>query len=165
MTYLDQIDAVQSGKGLHFFHKFRKIVTVRRNDPAHGPGQANMAGQGTGVDAFDTDLVMLVEKIRKGFGASPVAGKVLIFLDDEGFHLNGGGFQVVIVDTVGPGQGIGHGHDLALIRRVRQDLLIPRHARVEDDFAQSAPLTGKGVPAKNCTIFEQQDRFLAFPDR
>jgi len=74
-----------------------------------------------GCRCFNPDLVVVVEKISKGTGASPVADKILIFPDHEGFDLDFGGFHVFVVDAVGSRQGIGHGHHLTFIGGIGKD--------------------------------------------
>src|SRR5262249_4327146 len=53
----------------------------------------------------------------------------------------------------------GHGHDLALVRRVRQDFLVAGHRRVEADLAARGGWRAKTVTAENRAVFEGQNCF------
>ena len=51
-------------------------------------------------------------------------------------------------DAVVANEWIGHGYDLAVIRRICEDFLIPRHAGVEDHFPSHSTSAPKDLPLK-----------------
>ena len=63
-------------------------------------------------------------------------------LDDEPGDVRPAALDVLAVDAVVPDQRVGHRHDLPLVGRIGEDLLVPGHRGVEDDLA----LGSSGVP-------------------
>ena len=57
-------------------------------------------------------------------------------------------------------QRISHRNDLAAIRRVRQDLLIPRHGGIEAYFPDRRAVCAEGLPEKCATILQSNESLL-----
>ena len=85
--------------------------------------------------ALDPDHAVLGEVVVERPARPVVAGDPAQLADDEGPDPGAGALGVLGVDAVVADHRVGHRHDLAVIRRVGQDLLIPGHAGVEDDLA------------------------------
>src|SRR5262249_32817359 len=61
---------------------------------------------------------------------------------------------VLQVHAVIADQGIGHGDDLTLVRRVGQYLLVAGHASVEDDLAEGLAGRAESVTGEDRAVFE-----------
>ena len=66
--------------------------------------------------------------------------------------------SILVVDPVIADLGVGHRHDLTVIGGVGQDLLITRHARVEDDLAIDLAPGAEGPAGKDRTVLEREFR-------
>jgi len=75
------------------------------------------------------------------------------FADDKASNLRHRWFSVLCVDSVVSDQRVGHRHELASVRRVSKNLLIPTHTGVEYDLTKSKGLGTKKVPIKAASIF------------
>ena len=76
-----------------------------------------------------------------------------------------GGFPVLGVDAVVADLRVGHRHDLTVIARVGQDLLVAGHARVEDDLAVDFAPGAEGPAREHRAVFERQFRGVHHPYR
>src|SRR5207249_4942864 len=65
-------------------------------------------------------------------------------------------FGVVGIDAIVADEWIGHGDDLALVRRVRQHLLITGHAGVKDHLAKRLAARTKTAARIDRAIFQGQ---------
>lgn len=59
--------------------------------------------------------------------------------------------------------GIREGHDLSTVRGVGEDLLVPGHRGVEDDFARRGADGADGVAGEQTAVLEGEQRFGARP--
>src|SRR5437660_3406256 len=76
--------------------------------------------------------------------------------------------RVFAVHAVVPLVGVGHGHDLARVRRVGQDLLVAGHRRVEHGLAEGLPGSPEPAAPERGAVLEDQERgsgrhLAAFP--
>ena len=67
-------------------------------------------------------------------------------------------FDVGFVDAVVADVRVGHGHDLARVRGVGQNLLVAGHRRVEDDFAADFRARAERAAGKHRAVTEDQFR-------
>src|SRR3990172_8702420 len=66
------------------------------------------------------------------------------------------------VNSIVPDMGIGHGHDLAFVRGIGQDLLIPCHAGVKNYLTNNLAVSTKGCSFEYCPVCKYKD--CLFPD-
>ena len=76
--------------------------------------------------------------------------------DDESAYPGASALGILVVDPVIADLRVRHRHDLAVIGRVGEDLLISRHARVEDDLAIDLATCPEGPPRKDRPVFQSQ---------
>src|SRR2546430_2766160 len=95
-----------------------------RNTPSGEPASTSDAG--VAKEAIRDEIV------RERRFRTPVAGDRRFFADDKAGHLRRARLDVIGRHAVIADFRARHRDDLAGIRRIRQDLLIPGHARVED---------------------------------
>jgi hypothetical protein len=62
------------------------------------------------------------------------------------------------MDSVVADVGVGHGHDLALVRGIGQDLLVAGHAGVEDHLASRLTARAEGPSVEDLAILQSQYR-------
>src|SRR6185503_15006466 len=65
--------------------------------------------------------------------------------------------DVLAIHADVPDLGIGHGDELPVVRWVRQDLLIARHAGVEDELADGLARGAEGLAVEDRAVGECQD--------
>ena len=63
-------------------------------------------------------------------------------------------FDIFQVDSIVAYQGIGHGHNLAVVRRVGENFLVAGHAGIEHHFTPGFARTGKASAGKGSSIFK-----------
>ncbi len=78
------------------------------------------------------------------------------FADDEAPQSELVALDVLGVDPVVANLRIGHRDDLTAIRWVGQDLLIARHAGVEDDFAEELARSSESGSGKDGAVGESK---------
>ncbi len=74
--------------------------------------------------------------------------------DDEALYIRARGFCIRRRGAVVPDLGIGQNHDLSCIGRIREDLLVARQRRVEDDLAHPLHRCAKAPPSKHTPVFQ-----------
>ena len=105
------------------------------DESGHYSASAEAAGDGPCIDAADAGNVLGQQVLVEGHPAFAVAGKVAMLPDDEAADLDAAGLDVLGVDPVVPDQWIGEGDQLAGVRGVGEDFLVPGHAGVENHLA------------------------------
>ena len=90
--------------------------------------------QRAGIDAVEAGDAVLAKVVVKTFLAPPVAGSGQVAYH-EPREEEAAAFDILGVHAVVADFGGGEDDELPGIRRVSQDLLVARHAGVEDDFA------------------------------
>ena len=106
-------------------------------------------------------MPMIAVLLEIGFeraARAEIADPAAQLADHKAPHPGPAALGIVVVDAVVSDLWIGHRHDLAVIRRVSEDLLIAGHARVEDDLAVDLTPCAKGSARVNRAIFEREFR-------
>ena len=91
----------------------------------------------------------------KRFIRAPVAGYIHR-MQDEAVRKKPAAFHVGLVDAGVADLGIGHRDELAAVRRIAQDLLVSRHAGIENDFAPFVFGRAHGGSAQDRAILQRQ---------
>ena len=110
--------AYESRVGTYPFNEARLIIDIGGEYSAHGAGRTDFFGERPGIDAVHPQTTVGLQKFFQGAPAAPVAGLVLIFLDDVAFQVDAGRLHIGVVDPVVAYQRIGHDQDLTLIGRI-----------------------------------------------
>jgi hypothetical protein len=141
------------------------VLRLRGEDAPHGARKADTAGQRPGVDPLHPELAVLLQKRLQILAGAPVAGRILIFPDNEPFQMDTGRFHIFRVDSGVADERAGHQDDLPLVGGIGQDLLVAGHPRIEDNLAQNLAFSGKGISPVNAPILQdQQGLFSSLPD-
>ena len=85
-----------------------------------------------------------------------IAIMVDVLFHDHSADLRARGFDIDVVDTVVADQGIGECDNLAAVRGIGKDFLVPRKACVEDDFPRHFPRSAERLRNKNRPVFQYQ---------
>ena len=117
-------------------HQTLRVQILGGQGRVHHAVKAHPSGQLPGVDAFYADDVVFLQVGGQALGRAPVARYAGALLHHEAPHVGAGGFVVLWIDPVVADQGVGHGDDLAGVRGIGEDLLVPGHAGVEDHLSQ-----------------------------
>ena len=160
----DQVAALHAGGRLRLRDERVRVDRPRADDAAHDAGRAQQSRQRAGVDTGDADDAVRREIVVQRPGGPPVAGDRRIVAHDESGHARCAGLPVLrLGNAVVSDLRTGHRDDLPGVRRIRQDLLITRHARVEDHLAgvdACSAHRAAGVPG---TVLEGEHRLHRRP--
>ena len=118
---------------------------------------AEVRGQGPRVDPLDPHDAVLTQILVQGQPAPPAARVRARFFYDEAGQPRASGLDIFRVDPVVADVRIGHRDHLAAVRRVRQDLLIPRHGGVEHHFADGFPRRAQRGALEHGPIRQRED--------
>jgi hypothetical protein len=80
-------------------------------------------------------------------------------VDDESGDVRPPRFDVLLVNAVIADQRIGHGHDLAFIGRIGENLLVARHGGIETNLAARRGGGAEAFAMEHGAIFQSQNRF------
>ena len=131
------------------------VVQLRcRQDPLHRPPLAGPAHERPRVDALDADDAVFIHVIVERPRRPVVAGPGGQLADDEAGDPGAGALGVLGVDADVADLRAGHGDDLAAVRGVGEDLLVPGHARVEHDLARGLPPGPERGPGQHGAVFQ-----------
>ena len=125
---------------------------------AHRAALAEVAGQGAGVDAGDADDALLAEVVVERPGGAPArrhAGRVA---HDVAADPDAAGLGVLVVHAGVADVRGGHHHDLAVVRRIGQRLLVAGHAGREHRFAERLADGAEAVAAEGPAVLEDEER-------
>ena len=128
---------------------------------------ADVERQGAGVDAVNAGHVVRLEIVVQAPFAAPVAGLGQI-ADHETGQEKPARLGVLGIDAVVADLGRREHDELAGVGRIRENLLVAGHPRVEDDLAQRVPRRAEGDAAKDRAVVQRQKRAplaLGFPFR
>ena len=89
---------------------------------------------------------------------APVARHVAELLHDEGRQIRPRRLVVLGIHADVPDLRVGHRHDLPGVGRIRQDLLVAGHARVEADLAARDALRAEGGAPVHGAVGERERR-------
>ena len=164
---LDQVLAHQRGGCGQTLGKFVDVKDLGRDNAHLGAVVAQVAHQGAGVDALDSDDTVGAQVLRHAFGRTPVRRRSAHVAHDHATHgrsarrasgvTGEGRLDVGLIDTVVADLRIGHGYDLAGIARIGHDLKITLERGVEADFAGRGALGAACTSIKNGPILKVQD--------
>ncbi len=116
-----------------------------RGDQAHlGAVIAQVPGERPGVDVADPHDPMEGEVFVQRAVGLPVAYDRAVLPDDEARGIDAPRLEILGVYPVVADLGVGHCHQLEVVRRVGQYLLVAAHGRVEDHLADGGPLLAEG---------------------
>ena len=156
---LHEIPADKSLDMLCFGGQLRGITAHRGDDAFLGAPLAYVDDQGARVHPFDAhDAVLLHVGVQRLSGA-PTAGHGAVFLDDETPDVGPVRFVVLGVDADVADLRIGHGDELTLVGRIGEDLLVSRHAGVEDDLPRRLSFTAEGAAGKRGPVRQGERGF------
>src|SRR5256885_16525630 len=116
-----------------------------------------MARERAGVDTLDAGNFPPQKIIFERQFRTPVARDFAQLFDHESAYVRLTAFLVERVRPVIPDERIGHRHDLAAIRRISQDFLVPGHRSVETNFADARPACAKRFALENPAVFESEN--------
>ena len=163
---LGQIEARHRRRGAGARDRCRRRVVpvgARRRDHAAVLRAvfAQHAGELSRVDVADAEDARVAQIGRQVLGAAPVADQTRQVADHQSGGKNAPGFDVFRIDAGIADVRVSQGNDLAGIRRVGQDFLVPGHRGVENDFADAAlGRVGRAdrAAAKQAAVGKRQDR-------
>ena len=89
----------------------------------------------------------------------PVAGHPGRVADDVAGHPDPRRLGILVVDAGVADVRCGHHHDLAVVRRVGERLLVAGHAGVEDRLAEGLALGAVALAAEGAAVLEDEDRW------
>src|SRR6266550_1122728 len=134
-----------------------RVGAGRGDGPPHRPCRAEVAREAAGVDLGDRGDAPLPEVVVQALLASPRRPRYGQVADDEAGDVGPGAFGVDAVEPVVADVGIGHRDDLAAVRRVGEDLLVPGHPGVEDHLpGRERPLGAEAGPLERRTVLQHQ---------
>jgi len=143
----DEVAAIESGGASRLGHQGLGLLQrgIGAEHPDLGPRIANAAHQRPGIDARNPRHVRLGEESIDAALGAPVAGLIEQFANHEAREKGAGRLLVLGVDPHVADLGIGHGHDLTRVGGVGDDLLVARHARIEDHLARAHAYGPEGL--------------------
>jgi hypothetical protein len=131
---------------------------------AHGTTLAQVSGQRSRVDTADADDSRLDQLILKRAPRAPAGGPNGRVAHDVTGDPDAGRLVVLIIDAGVADVRRGHHHDLAVIARVGQRLLVTAHACREHGFTNGLTNRSIGGAHKCAAILQNQDRGLTVPE-
>ena len=134
------------------FHGLGWISGLGGDACPHGSASAEVAGEGTRVDALNAlDAVFFQISGKVGIRA-PIADDRAEFFDHEAAHLRLVALHIDVIHAVISDFRIGHRHNLAAIGRIGEDFLIAAHRGVEANLASGRALRSERLAMKNPSI-------------
>jgi hypothetical protein len=100
--------------------------------------------EGAGVDIADADHSVELEIVVERTVGLPVANDRAVLADDEAGGVYAPGLEVLGIHPVVADLRIGHRHQLKVIGRVRQNLLVAAHGGVKDHLPEGRPGLAEG---------------------
>ena len=124
-------------------------------DP-HRAALAQVAGQGTGVDAGDADDPLVAQRVVERAPRAPAGRHPGGVAHDVPGHPDARGLGVLVVHAGVADVGGGHHHDLAVVRRVGEGLLVARHPGGEHRLTEGLALGAVGLPTEGPAVLEDE---------
>src|SRR5258705_6419959 len=118
-----------------------------------------MTHQRTRVDALNADDAVGDHIFMQGLSSAPVAWLCAVVFDDEAAHERFTRFDVFRIDADVADLWISHRYQLAFVRGIREDLLIARHAGIENHFADRFALRAEAKTFETFTVGQCQNSF------
>ena len=137
---LHEVAAVGAAVGLR---RRQQRVTIGASEcTGHRTRLADVARQTARVDAGDARDPLCLQEPVEVVGGPPVRGPAREIADDDPTAMRCVSLGVVAVDPVVADVRVRERDDLARIRRVREDLLVPRERGVEHHFTRGHSVCG-----------------------
>ena len=142
----------------HAVHQFGVVGEGRAGeDPGpHGAALAQVAHQRAGVDPRHADHALGAQGVVQGAGGAPVRRRPARVAHHVPGHLDARGLVVLVVPAGVADLRRGLHHDLAVVGRVGQRLLVPGHAGGEDGLTEALPRRTVGLAAEDPSVLEDQ---------
>jgi hypothetical protein len=125
-------------------------------DP-HRAALAQVAGQRAGVDAGDPHDALGAQLVVEAAPRAPAGRHPRGVAHDVARDPEAVGLAVLVVDAGVADVRRGHHHDLAVVGRVGQRLLVAGHAGVEDGLAEGLARGAVGPPAEGPAVLEHEE--------
>ncbi len=152
--FADEVATNESGARLGFGDEAGVVEVLGRDDASQGASGTDTPHQCPGVDRFDRDDAPFFEELAERSLRSKIAGHPAMFADNEAGQMGAAAFEVVFVDAVVADLRVRHGHDLATVAGIGEDLLVAGHRGVETDFAVDFALDPNRNARVDRAIFE-----------
>ena len=154
----DEITTVETGRAPGAIDQVRLVLVLRIGaENAHlGASLANASHQRAGVDTCNSRHARVAQPGVETTRCPPAARDPKEFLDHESRQKGAIRLFILRVHPDVSDLCIGHGDDLTGIGWIGQDLLIARHARVEDDLAFAQGVGSEGEATKHPPVGERQ---------
>ena len=136
------------------------VAAVGRDDAAHRPLLAEVAREGARVDAAHGEHAAVGEPLEPPPARGAVVAVVRELADDDGPGVRPGRLVARRIDAVVADQREGEGDHLAGVRGIGDDLLVARHAGVEDELAADRAPTDQGLAGERRAVLEDDERGL-----
>ena len=147
-----KIAADQARTGLRLGYQTGVVLIRRGEDPVHGPLNSQASDEGSRVDTFDPNDSVAVKIIGQLSVRTEVACSATSFFHDKAGQVRLSALDVLRVDAVIADLRIRHRHDLTAIARVRENLLITGHRRIEADFTVHFSVGAEGSSCEHRSI-------------
>src|SRR5256885_6076230 len=151
-----EVAADEPRQRAHFFAQPGDVEIDRGDDAVLRARIAQMSCQRPRVDGLQPHEVVRLQIVVEADAAAPRRRAGRGFLDDEAVGPRAVRLDVLFVDAVVADHRVRHGHDLAAIRRIREDLLVSRHGRIEDDFTAGFPGGAEGAAAEDAPVAQHE---------
>src|SRR2546428_2464318 len=112
------------------------------------------------IDALQPDEGVRSQIFVEAHAAAPRRGADGGFLHDQPVRPRPVRLHVLLVDAVVADHRIGHGHDLPVIRRIGEDLLVAGQGRVEDDLTVGLAEGSEGAAAEDAAVAQHEQRLV-----
>ena len=158
---LRQIRAGHPGRRTDPFDERHRVEILGRDRRTHRAPVPDPKGQPARVDPLDPGDRGVLQRVGQRTAGAPGARAAGDLTRDEPGHLDAPALRVVGVHAVVPLVRGRHGDDLPRVGRVRQDLLISRHARVEDGLAERLAGCSEPRPSEHRAVLQREQRGAA----
>ena len=155
-----QVAADQAGALPGLVHQAGVVQVGGGENSLHRPLDPGQANQGSGVDSLEADDAVPGQERIERLLCTEVAGPAAQLANHESPDPGATALPILVIDPVVADLGIGHGHDLAMIGGVGEDLLVSRHARVEDDLAIDLAPGAEGPAGEDRSVLECEFRYV-----
>src|SRR5262249_13665704 len=113
-----------------------------------------MSRERTRINSFRARDIPFPQVFVERHFRAPVARNIGQFFYDESAHMRGSTFLIERIGSVVSDQWIRHRHDLPVIRRIGQHLLVTRHRGVEANLTDARSGSAKGFALEISAVFE-----------
>ena len=150
----DIVDFADMGRRRQTLGQFRFVGDFGGGDHHHRPLLTEHLGQIAGIDVADAQHVEALQKFVQRLLCAKVGGFALILADDDPFAPGTLGLHILLVAPHVADFGHRKGHKLPGVAGIGDDLLIPRHRRIEDHFTRFRPFGTEASRLDIGTVFK-----------